>query len=94
VREIDDDTVITDRVARRTMPATAYGNRKVLAAGKLNSTDHIAGIRASNNEGRIAVNQSIPDPTSTAVAIIARIEHFATKPGFELLKRSEVHAPI
>jgi hypothetical protein len=94
VREVDDETVITDRVARRTMPATAYSNRKVLAASELDCTGHIVGILAAHNEGRIAVNQSIPDPASTAVAIVARIEHFATKPGFELLKRSGVHAPI
>ncbi len=76
------------------MPATAYRNRKVLAASELNCTHHIAGIRAANNEGRIVVNQSIPDPTSTTVAIGVRIEHFATKPGFELLKRREVYVPI
>jgi hypothetical protein len=94
VREIDDETVITDRVAGRTMPATADSNRKVLAASELDCTDHIAGIHASNNEGRRAVNQSIPDSESTIVAIVARLERFATKPGFELLKRSEVHASI
>ena len=92
LREIDDDTAITDRVARRTMPATAYSNRKVLAAREFNCTHNIGVIRASNNEGRIAVNQSIPDPASAAVAIAARIEHFATQPGLELLKRSQVHS--
>ena len=76
------------------MPATAYSNRKVLAASELHRTDHIDVIHAANNEGRIAVNQSVPDFASTTVAIVARIEHFTAKPGFELLKRREVHAPI
>ena len=76
------------------MPATAYSHWEVLAASEMNCTDHIAGIRAANNEGRIAINQSVPDFASTAVAIVARIEHFSAKPGFELLKRREVYAPI
>jgi hypothetical protein len=92
LREINDDPVITNRVARRTMPATAYSNWKVLAASELNYADYIAGIRAENNKGRVAVNRSIPDSTSASVAIVTRIEHFATKPGFELLKSSGVHA--
>jgi hypothetical protein len=94
LREIDDETIITDRVASRTMPATSYSHRKFLAASELHCTENSTVLRASNNEGRIAVNQSIPDSASTGVAIVARIEHFATKPGFELLKRSEVHAHL
>src|SRR5215472_10584918 len=73
------------------MPATAYGNRKVLVASELDRTDHIAGVLTSNNEGRIAVDQSIPDPASTAVAIVARRQYFTPKLGFEMLKRSEFH---
>lgn len=74
------------------MPATAYRHRKVVAASELHGTHHIAGIHAANNEGGVAVNQSIPDPASTGVAIVASIEHFATKPRLELLKRRQVHS--
>jgi hypothetical protein len=83
-RKVDDQPLITDAVPAHAVTSSTNRDRQVLTARKLESADDISNLLTAKNEGRMLINQPIPDLAGTFIAFVALVDQFAMQMRLEI----------
>ena len=70
--EVNDDTAVTQSVARNIMAAAPDRDQKIVSAGEINGVDNIGDSGALGNKSGTLVNHAVPDDTSIVIASVVR----------------------
>jgi len=84
-REVNDESIVADRVAGHVVPAAPHRDRQPLLSGKADCGHDVRRTGAARDRRRTPVDHTVPDPTRPVVALVARLEDRATKALSELL---------
>src|SRR5262249_61694131 len=83
--ELDDDAPVADRQAREAVATASNGDGQTVALRELDRRADVRDARAARDQGRVAVDRTVPDPPRVVVAGVGRANDLAAKGCFELV---------
>jgi hypothetical protein len=81
-RKVDHDAAVVHRVAGHTVPAAPDRDQQIVLAGVAQRGDHIGGLAALCDHGRLAVDSTVPDLARLVERRIAASQHGPTEPRY------------
>jgi len=85
VGEIDEESIIGNSITGGTMPTTTDSDGKELVASKLDGSNYIDNISATNNQSRVSVNAPIPYSADAIVVLVTGKDQLATQMRLKML---------
>jgi hypothetical protein len=74
-RQVDDDAVVTGRVAGDVVGAAADSNAKPGVGSELQGSSHVRGAGAPRDYGRSTIDHAVPDPACEVVIMMPGHDH-------------------